>query len=93
MTKKWSSTKSMDGQTKRQASKMMRRESNREVVMAVRKMNRNATGEMEKCKYCGNYHGGHCPLVRAIEYFPNGMVKRVEYHESRANEAIINWRT
>lgn len=32
MTKKWSSTRSMDGQTKRQASKMTRRESNAEIV-------------------------------------------------------------
>ena len=31
MTKKWSSTASMDGKTKRQASKMTRRQSNNEI--------------------------------------------------------------
>lgn len=34
---------------------------------------------MEKCGHCGNYRTGHCPLIKAIEYFPNGMIKRVEY--------------
>lgn len=32
MTKKWSSTASGDGQTKRQASKMTRRQSNEEIA-------------------------------------------------------------
>lgn len=33
------------------------------------------------CQHCGSVvaHQGKCPLVKAIEYFPNGMVKRVEY--------------
>ncbi len=40
--------------------------------------------------YCGHcsqpalgsyvFHGGHCPKVKAIEYHPNGTVKRVEFH-------------
>lgn len=34
---------------------------------------------MGKCGHCGNYHEGQCPKVSAIEYFPNGMVKRVEF--------------
>ena len=34
MTKKWSSTKSMDGQTKRQASKKIRREFARAILRA-----------------------------------------------------------
>ena len=32
-----------------------------------------------KCNWCGNYHGVRCPEVRAIEYHPDGSVKRVEY--------------
>jgi len=34
-----------------------------------------------KCQHCGSIaeHQGRCPLVKAIEYFENGMVKRVEY--------------
>ena len=41
------------------------------------------------CPYCGTdfsvvYHfGGMCPKVKAIEYFPNGAVKRVELWNER----------
>jgi hypothetical protein len=31
------------------------------------------------CAYCGMRHATKCPLVRAIEYFENGLVKRVEF--------------
>jgi hypothetical protein len=31
-----------------------------------------------KCRFCGMYHGPLCPSVRAIEYHPDGTVKRVE---------------
>lgn len=27
-------------------------------------------------------HHGPCPRIKAIEYHPNGTVKRIEYHES-----------
>ena len=31
------------------------------------------------CPYCAAYsHNGLCPRVKAIEYYPNGTVKRVE---------------
>lgn len=35
------------------------------------------------CGYCGNHiqHIGVCPRVKAIEYHPNGSVKRVEFHD------------
>ncbi len=34
------------------------------------------------CGHCGCYHAvGACPRVKAIEYFPDGTVKRVEYHQ------------
>lgn len=37
------------------------------------------------CPYCSGpsqavFHGGTCPLVKAIEYHPDGGVKRVEFH-------------
>lgn len=37
------------------------------------------------CPYCSSafravMHGGPCPRVKAIEYHPNGAVKRVELH-------------
>ena len=32
-----------------------------------------------KCQHCGLLHGLRCPEVKAIEYFPGGTIKRVEY--------------
>ncbi len=37
------------------------------------------------CKWCSVdsykiWHGGKCPKVKAIEYHPNGAVKRVEFY-------------
>lgn len=34
----------------------------------------------QPCGYCGGYHLAVCPRVKAIEYHPNGMVARVEFH-------------
>jgi hypothetical protein len=33
------------------------------------------------CVHCGCWHAGACPRVKAVEYHPDGTVKRVEYHE------------
>ncbi len=42
------------------------------------------TGSIAKpmnCTHCGRIHEGQrCPAVKAIEYYPDGKVKRVEYH-------------
>lgn len=42
------------------------------------------------CPHCSQpslrqytFHGGHCPRVKAIEYHPNGGVKRIEFHGSQ----------
>lgn len=40
---------------------------------------------MSPCPYCSTtaqqtYHSGLCPKVKAIEYYPNGTVKRVEFN-------------
>jgi len=32
-----------------------------------------------KCQYCNGYHPALCPTVKAIEYFENGKIKRVEF--------------
>lgn len=31
------------------------------------------------CQHCGNWHSGICPKVKAIEYYNDGTIKRVEY--------------
>jgi hypothetical protein len=32
-----------------------------------------------QCGYCGMIHGPKCPTVKAMEFHPNGSVKRVEF--------------
>jgi hypothetical protein len=32
-----------------------------------------------KCPHCGLIHEMTCPKIKAIEYHPNGTVKRVEF--------------
>jgi hypothetical protein len=32
------------------------------------------------CGHCGSHHSVQCPRIKAIEYYPDGTVKRVEYH-------------
>lgn len=33
-----------------------------------------------KCQWCGGHHDTVCPRVKAIEYFENRTIKRVEFH-------------
>jgi hypothetical protein len=38
------------------------------------------------CMYCGSWpaHGpGACPMVRAVEYYPDGTIKRIERFSPR----------
>lgn len=37
---------------------------------------------MEKCQHCGLIHGATCPLIAAIEYYPDGSVKRIEFRSN-----------
>ena len=37
------------------------------------------------CPHCSGphsavFHGGPCPRIKAVEYYPDGSIKRVEYH-------------
>jgi hypothetical protein len=42
------------------------------------------------CQWCGMIHNGTCPKVAAIEYHPNGAVKRVEFFDaSGANGRLV----
>ena len=38
-----------------------------------------ATPQSTACRWCGMLHGPACPALKAIEFFENGMVKRVEF--------------
>ena len=36
--------------------------------------------DMDHCHYCAGIHPGvRCPAVKAIDYYPNGTIKRVEF--------------
>lgn len=39
----------------------------------------SVTSTPRLCGYCGVVHGPRCPYVQAIEYYPDGTVKRVEF--------------
>lgn len=39
-----------------------------------------SAGGTTPCGHCGAFHAGPCPRVKAVEYYPDGTVKRVEYH-------------
>lgn len=33
------------------------------------------------CPYCSGWHSGECHRVKAKEYYPDGSIKRIEFHE------------
>ena len=35
------------------------------------------------CDHCGMIHRGACPRIKRIDYYEDGRVKSVEYHERR----------
>lgn len=37
----------------------------------------------QECGHCGGWHQGACPRVKAVEYYRDGTVKRVEYHDQQ----------
>lgn len=42
-------------------------------------MNTTSAPTLTPCPYCGGLHIGLCPTVKAIEYYPDGTTKRVEF--------------
>ncbi|MBN1954691.1 MAG: hypothetical protein JW900_06525 [Anaerolineae bacterium] len=40
----------------------------------------------ERCRWCGQDHDGMCPHVSRIEYFPDGLVKRVTFRHPGSPE-------
>lgn len=34
---------------------------------------------LAQCQWCGIWHGPRCPQVQAVEYHPDGTVRRVEF--------------
>lgn len=49
---------------------------------------------MSSCKHCEMIHGGVCPKIKAIEYYPDGSIRRVEYYEFKAGQGwewTVDW--
>ena len=47
----------------------------------------NSSSETKECPYCrvGTYHlGAICPKVKALEYYADGTLKRVEFKDEKA---------
>lgn len=40
-------------------------------------------GDTCLCGHCGMHHSGSCPHIKAVEYYPDGTVKHVEYYEPK----------
>lgn len=40
--------------------------------------------QIAACGHCGRIHGAVCSRVKAIEYYPDGRIKRVEYVAEQA---------
>jgi hypothetical protein len=41
--------------------------------------------DFKYCNHCGMWHQGICSRIKSIEYYPNGMIKRIEYHDQFAS--------
>jgi len=55
-------------------------------------MSDNTTSTLEKCPHCGLLHlvdSGPCPRIKAIEYYPDGTIKRVEYFAPSTDWLIL----
>lgn len=40
------------------------------------------------CQWCGWYHETVCPRIRSIEYWQNGAIRKVEFHDT-AKAALL----
>ena len=64
-------------------------------------MSQTDAGLDNYCRWCSNpphsyiVHYGPCPRVKAIEYYPNGTLKHVEFHEEQETtvDVYIDWQS
>lgn len=42
-------------------------------------MGQTTSAKLKKCPFCSQIHEGQCPIVKSVEYYPNGTIKKVEY--------------
>ena len=45
-------------------------------------------GEGTACRYCGQVHADRvCPLIRAMDFYESGALKRVEFFEQKTEQS------
>ena len=44
------------------------------------------TSSLETCPYCGMLHTGRCSQIRSIEYYPNGLIKKIEFENGQTDK-------
>jgi hypothetical protein len=49
------------------------------------------TNSIAPCPHCGATHTTTCPKIKAIDYYPNGAVKRVEFKSAQDYPIIPQW--
>lgn len=51
-----------------------------------------STDAVQKCQWCGQAHGFKCQLVKAQEFFENGLLKRIEFftHVDYGRQPLVN---
>jgi hypothetical protein len=49
------------------------------------------TGQIQEgCRWCGGFHNSICPTIKAMEYYPDGTVKRVEFKPAQDYAAPLD---
>lgn len=44
------------------------------------------------CPHCGGIHQDRtCPRIKAVEYHPDGSIKRIEFHEPMIGFQLPGW--
>lgn len=38
------------------------------------------TNDPNKCQWCAGFHTGKCPLVKSMDFYADGTVRKVEFY-------------
>jgi hypothetical protein len=58
--------------------------------LVVEKIMPTSTDAVPRCRWCGQpMHQGTCPMISAIEYHSNGVIRRVEFWPTKLGDSSI----
>lgn len=43
--------------------------------------NESSSTVKKPCQFCGTHHYSMCPKIKAIDYFEDGTIKRLEFYD------------